>query len=121
MDTAHENSEDIALHIPLEGKLALRDVTQVHQQLNDAMSAFNAVEIDVRDLADVDISIVQLVVAARKSAERFGQALNLVTKSGSAFEATLVKAGFLGADGVCRSADDRFWAGLPAKAEEAAV
>jgi len=112
MGVAHEDSQDIALRIPLEGKLGLQDVAQVHQLLSDAMNAFKAVEIDLRDLAEVDISIVQLVVAARRSAEQFGQSLSLVTKSGSAFGATLVKAGFLGADGVCRSAGERFWAGL---------
>jgi hypothetical protein len=118
---AHEDSQDIALRVPLEGKLGLRDVTQVHQLLSDALSAFKAVEIDLRGLTEVDISIVQLVVAARRSAELFGQSLSLVTKSGCAFEATLVKAGFLGAGGVCRSAGERFWADLAAQEGQAAA
>ena len=120
MDTALENSKDIALRVPLEGNLGLRDVNQVRQLLGDAMSASNTVEVDVRDLTGIDISIVQLVLAARKSAEQFGQALNLVTKSEGVFEAILVKAGFLGADGVGRTADEGFWAGLPAQAKRAA-
>jgi anti-anti-sigma regulatory factor len=115
MRTAYDDWQDIALCIPLEGKLGLRDVAQVRQLLSDALSAFKAVEIDLRDLTEVDISIVQLVVAARSSAELFGQSLSLATKSGCAFEATLVKAGFLGTDGVCRNAGERFWAGLVAQ------
>jgi anti-anti-sigma regulatory factor len=115
MGTALEESQDIALCISLDGKLGLRDATQVHQVISDAMDAFNAVEIDLRDLTEVDISIVQLVAAARRRAELRGHSLSLLTKSGGAFEATLVKAGFLGADGVCRSAGERFWAGLAAQ------
>ena len=112
MGTAYEDSQDIALCIPLEGKLGLRDVTQVRQYLSDAMSAFKAVEVDIRDLAEADISIVQVLAAARRSAELLGQSLSLVTKSGCAFEETLVKAGFLGVGGVCRNEGERFWAGL---------
>lgn len=121
MGDAYEDSQDIALRIPLEGTLGLRDVTQVHQLLSDALNAFKAVEIDLRDLVEVDISIVQLVVAARRSAELLGQSLSLVTKSGCAFEETLVKAGFLGAGGVCRNAGERFWAGLATQEEQAAA
>ena len=112
MGAVHEDSQDIALCIPLEGKLGLRDVTQVRRYLSDAMSAFNAVEVDIRDIVEADISIVQVLAAARRSAELLGQSLSIVTKSGCAFEATLVKAGFLGAGGVCRSEDELFWAGL---------
>lgn len=116
---AFEKPKDLALRIPLEGNLGLRDANQVRQLLDDAVSTFNTVEVDVRDLTGIDTSIVQLVISARRSAERFGRVLNLVTKSDCLFEVTLVKAGFLGANGVCRTPDERFWASQPVQAERA--
>ncbi|WP_249140703.1 STAS domain-containing protein [Bradyrhizobium arachidis] len=77
----------------------------------DAISASREVEIDVSDVSSIDVSIIQLIVSARKSAEQRGRKLALATESNGAFRATLAKAGFLGDDGACRHVDEEFWTG----------
>jgi anti-anti-sigma regulatory factor len=108
----NSSCEDGAAHsIRLEGSLGLRDAKRVHELLKNAVGGFRAVEIDVSAVEGIDISIIQLIASARKSAE---QRQRMVTLSGSpaeAFTATLVKVGLLGSDGACRSTDEAFWAG----------
>lgn len=95
--------------VRLQGSLTLRDAKQVHGLLQEAISAAREVEIDVRDVSGIDISIVQLIISARKSAEQRGRKLVLVMGPDGAFRAMLAKAGFLGDDGACRQADEEFW------------
>jgi anti-anti-sigma regulatory factor len=97
--------------VRLQGSLTVRDAKQVHGLLQDAISASREVEVDVREVSSVDVSIIQLIASARKSAEQCGRKLVLLTGSSGAFEATLAKTGFLGDDGACRDADEAFWAG----------
>ncbi|MBR0830216.1 STAS domain-containing protein [Bradyrhizobium manausense] len=97
--------------VRLQGSLTLRDAKQVQGLLLDAISASREVEIDVSDVSSIDVSIIQLIVSARKSAEQRGRKLALATESNGAFRATLAKAGFLGDDGACRHVDEEFWTG----------
>jgi anti-anti-sigma regulatory factor len=97
--------------VRLQGSLTLRDAKQLQGLLQDAISASREVEVDVREVSGVDVSIIQLIASARKSAEQRGRNLTLVTGSGGAFQATLAKTGFLGDDGACRNTDEAFWAG----------
>jgi ABC-type transporter Mla MlaB component len=110
MDTSRE---DGAHRIRLQGSLGLRDARRVHELLKDAVGAFNAVEIDVSELNDVDISIIQLIASALKSAERHERTVTLSGSSAGAFAAALMRAGLVGDDGTSRSADEAFWAGRP--------
>lgn len=95
--------------VQLQGSLTLRDAKQVQGLLQEAISASREVEIDVRDVSGIDVSIIQLIISARKSAEQRGRKLVLVTRPDGAFRAMLAKAGFLGEDGACRHADEEFW------------
>lgn len=95
--------------VRLQGSLTLRDAKQMHSLLQAAISASREVEVDVRDVSNIDVSIIQLIVSARKSAEQRGRRLVLVTEPDGAFRAALAKAGFLGDDGACRHADEEFW------------
>jgi anti-anti-sigma regulatory factor len=108
MDISAGDSEG---RVRLQGSLTLRDAKQVQGLLQDAISASREVEVDVSDLSGIDVSIIQLIVSARKSAEQRGRKLALATGSSSAFMATLAKAGFLGDDGACRHVDEEFWTG----------
>jgi anti-anti-sigma regulatory factor len=97
--------------VRLQGSLSLRDAKQVQGLLLDAISASREVEIDVSDVSSIDVSIIQLIVSARKSAEQRGRKLTLATGSSGPFKAALAKMGFLGDDGTCRRADEEFWTG----------
>ncbi len=95
--------------VALTGKLGLREAFEVHQQLKQAIERFETVRIDVRKAATLDISIIQLLVAARKYAQRLERSLSVVSTADSPFEVALVRAGMLGAGATCRTDGERFW------------
>ena len=115
MPVAPENSRELKRRVALRGNLGLRDVKQVHELLSGAVSASKEIELDVREVSGMDISVVQLIAAARRSAQQRGRALMLVSEPDSVFAATVTRAGLLRAEGAVRTADEEFWAGkLPA-------
>lgn len=95
--------------VQLQGSLTLRDAKQMQGLLLEAISASREVQIDVRDVSEIDVSIIQLIISARKSAEQRGRKLVLVTGPDGAFRAVLARAGFLGDGGARRHADEEFW------------
>lgn len=109
MDSALETKECVR-RVVLEGSLGLRDTKKVHEMLTGAVSACDAVEVDVSEVSGIDISIIQLIQSARISARQHGRALTLVTKPNGAFAATLAKAGLLGADHR-PTFEEEFWTG----------
>jgi anti-anti-sigma regulatory factor len=114
MPAAPENPE-LKQRMSLRGNLGLRDVKQVHELLSGAVNASRQIELDVREVSGMDISVIQLIAAARRSIEQRRGALVLVSEPNSAFAATLTRAGLIRADGAVRTADEGFWAGkLPA-------
>ena len=95
--------------VVLEGRLSLRNASEIRDRLKAAVDRFGAVSIDVRDVAALDASIIQILVAARKYARRLGRGCSLLVAADSPFEATLVRAGVLGSGGACRTSEDTFW------------
>lgn len=77
----------------LEGDLGPRDAAAVHTALLSALQQSAAVEIDARTLASLDTSIIQILVAARKSAERLERPLTILTEPDGALPATLERLG----------------------------
>lgn len=108
-----------AHHIALEGNLGLRDVGQLAEQLRDALAKHKSVRIATKDLTGIDISVLQLVVSARKTAEATGVSLALAEPAGGALRDLLIKTGFLDADGGKLTAEGGFWT-EPAKEGKAA-
>lgn len=92
---------------PLEGNLSLRDASRVCDRLREAAQSYDPVEIDIGSLTGLDISIVQLLLAARKSAARRGRNFTL---SGTLTEQVRE---FLAGVGLIehQDADDAFWLG----------
>jgi anti-anti-sigma regulatory factor len=117
MRAAPENPEELKQRIALRGNLGLRDVKQIHELLSGAVNASKKIELDVREISGVDISIIQLIAAARRSTQQRGKALMLVSEPNGVFAATVKKTGLLRADGAVRSADEEFWAGKPPAGE----
>lgn len=106
------------LRLPLAGSFGLKDAKDVCESLRKALSTSGLVEIDVTGLAGHDISLIQLLIAARKSAERRGITLALMTAPDGALQVTLARAGLLDPDG---DTDDPFWGvGAPSAGEAAA-
>ncbi len=104
-----ERERGSSLRIALEGRLGLRDVRATHKRLDEAMNAAAEIDVDLGAVTEIDVSHIQLLAAARKSAEQSGRTLRLNAPAGGAFHAAVVRIGLLGADGGCRRPDENFW------------
>ncbi|HYH22627.1 MAG TPA: STAS domain-containing protein [Azospirillum sp.] len=101
-------AEQHRTEIRLAGSLTVATAEAVHGRLVEAMAKGGTIVVDCDDADAVDLSFVQLVVAARAAAEAKGAVLALRSPaSGSLLEA-LRRGGFLaGHDGGC--GERRFW------------
>lgn len=91
--------------------MSLKDARDFNSQLSDAITQFDAIDIDVREVKSIDVSTLQLLVAAKTSAISQGRKVTLLSRRQSPFEATAVAAGLLGSQGESRTSDERFWTG----------
>jgi ABC-type transporter Mla MlaB component len=81
-------------------------VTPFAAELAAQLAQNDAVELDVTEVADADVSFLQLICAARHQAERDGKALRLTRPASGPVAALLERAGFL-TD--IAPADQMFW------------
>lgn len=80
----------------MSGMLDLRDAVDLHRLLQDSLSAHHAVRVDATDLAEADLSILQLLVAARKTAAATGRVLDIRAPEGGALRRLLAAHGLGG-------------------------
>ena len=85
--------------ITLRGELGLRDADAVREQLLDAFCAQMAVEVDAADLTAVDMSIVQVLLAAHKMAKERGQTFQIVAAVEGPLRGAISRAGLLAQSG----------------------
>ena len=86
----------------LEGVLTIKNVADTHSRLTTAFAkaraSKSALEIEVADDCDCDLTLGQLLLATQKSAETEGLELRIRAAQTSAFVATLKRAGLAGSD-----------------------
>jgi anti-anti-sigma regulatory factor len=89
----------LAMHEPhritLGGDLGLRETNAIREQLLDAFDMHTAVELDIRDLAGIDISIVQLLIAADKMAEARGHSFQVLAEANGPLRDAMARGGLL--------------------------
>jgi anti-anti-sigma regulatory factor len=83
--------------IELCGDLSLPSITDAHQKVLEAFDQDLPIVIDLTGVTDADLTLVQLLEAARKSAQDRGRALSLSAPVSGATRAVLERGGFLGA------------------------
>ncbi len=101
---------------PLAGSLGLRDAARLSAELAEALAQPGPLTIDCSGLGDVDLAIVQLLVAAHKTAAATGKPLTLVSPPGGPLAALLVQAGFVSPDGRPLTPQGQFWSNAEGKA-----
>jgi ABC-type transporter Mla MlaB component len=94
--------------IVFDGVATIRTIDALHVRLADALCAQDHLQIDVSGLTEVDISFIQLVLAARKSARRDGKRLSLAAPADGVLRDSLILGGFLAPDGQPHPGTD-FW------------
>lgn len=92
--------------ITVDKSMTLRSIEELRGQLLDTFASDAAIELDASATAEIDLSFIQLLEAARVYAERDGKSIRLSKPAHPALAALLERAGFLTAP----TADDvDFW------------
>lgn len=85
--------------LQLTGEMTLRQASALHEQLRGATAAHDRVDIDCAGVSEIDISAVQLLVAASKSAVAAGKSVSVRFPEGGTLDTVLRRAGFLSPSG----------------------
>jgi anti-anti-sigma regulatory factor len=84
--------------IDLGGARTIRTAGQSHSLLLEALHAASSITVDCSGVTEADLSFVQLLLSARKSAAEFGKVLTLAHPAHGALRDILMRGGFLKAD-----------------------
>ncbi|MDB5600428.1 MAG: hypothetical protein JWN71_2472 [Xanthobacteraceae bacterium] len=101
--------ESVANHHALVGPLTVRTATQIHARLLEAIRSQPSISIDCSAATEVDLSFIQLVLAARNSAEAAGKSLSLAAPASGALLERLSQAGLVGRAHAPPVAGQAFW------------
>lgn len=102
---------DTHFTVQLAGSLSIRDAADTLDKVKAALAGADSLTIDCSALTGADLSIVQLLAAAHKTAVAAGKPLHLRAPAGGALDILLRRAGLRGADGLSRTPLPAFWAG----------
>lgn len=92
--------------VDLSGSLVVRTAKTVHESFCAAFKQAGAVEVTLTDISEVDLSFVQIVEAARRSAADAGREIRLTHPADGVLRDVLDLGGFLATDDADRLA---FW------------
>jgi ABC-type transporter Mla MlaB component len=92
-----------------EGSLTLPRVEAARAALATALKQANAVEVDCANATDVDVSFIQLLLAARRSSIDRGKSFELAAPAAGPLLNALERGGFLTAGENSSTADRDFW------------
>jgi anti-anti-sigma regulatory factor len=92
--------------IQLSGAGGIRNIGPHYELLSQALSAGADIALDIGDVEDADLTFIQLIIAARHSAQARGLSLTLSSPAPEPVLQTLERGGFIGPE-----PDDRrqFW------------
>lgn len=92
----------------IEGALTIRTAETALQRMRDLLERHAAIEIDTSHVGELDVSGIQLILAARATARESGKAFTVAQPLSAAAHAALLQGGFLGAGDAGKPS---FWLG----------
>jgi anti-anti-sigma regulatory factor len=96
---------------------SIKTVAELRDQLITAIAQNDAVVISAAKTATVDISVLQLLASAHRSAGAAGKPISLHAPQGGVLQQALQRAGFVGPAGEPLTREGSFW--TPSKDEAA--
>jgi ABC-type transporter Mla MlaB component len=96
-------------HLKLGGPLTVRLAKQIRARIIEALGQFPSVTIDCSGATEVDLSFIQLILSARKSASASAKTLSLAQPADGALLEALRQAGLVAPADREPVADQTFW------------
>lgn len=84
-----------APRLPLQSDLNIKNINQIYAEISSALSKRPHLSLELREDAAVDLSFVQLVIAARAHARGAGGQVSLVRAASANLLTVLQRGGFL--------------------------
>jgi anti-anti-sigma regulatory factor len=103
--------DDVAdgFRVGLDGALTVRRASEIRDQLRAALRAHRSVQVDCSEVTEVDISFIQLMLAARTTALESGKSFSLSGAATGVLRETLVRGGFIATQGRPPTPHEDFW------------
>jgi ABC-type transporter Mla MlaB component len=98
-----------AHRLVLDGALTIRNMPSIHSRVLGAVRRYQTIHVETAGATEVDLSFVQLLVAARRSAALEGKALSLTDPATGPVLDTLTRAGLLDPSNPDLSGNEAFW------------
>ncbi len=102
------NTISVDGRLVFSGAATLQSAEAIHAQLLGKADQ-PVLEIDCGGVDEVDLSFVQLVVAARESARKAGRSVTLAQPASGVLREVLERSGFIGAGVDQPNSDQAFW------------
>jgi ABC-type transporter Mla MlaB component len=93
----------------LDGELTIRTITSVHHRLRASLEASDSVELELGGAGPIDVSFVQLALAARRSAEAAGKRVVWAKPAAGPLRDVLIRGGFVSPVAGHASAAEAWW------------
>ncbi|MEJ2228081.1 MAG: STAS domain-containing protein [Alphaproteobacteria bacterium] len=93
----------------MEGSLTSGKLAPTHEALIDAIENNQSVTVDCSAVSAADISLVQLILSARKTALSAGKSVTLSAPAYGALLDVLTRGAFVNATGSVPAAEQAFW------------
>ncbi len=101
----------------LDGDATMRTIDATRTNLLNLIERHDVIEIGCVEATQIDIALIQLLLAARRSTQAVGKRLVLAEPAGGALLDVLVRGGFLAAPAGMRSVDEAWWLGAEEKVQ----
>jgi anti-anti-sigma regulatory factor len=97
--------------IHLNASMGLSAAEALREQLLHALNQDGAIEIDASALEDIDVSVIQVLISAHKTATKLNRTFKLASPPNGALADALKRGGFMDAAGQSLVKDGAFWTG----------
>ncbi len=97
--------------IRLDGALTVRSVEKVHADLANALDQHAMVIVDCSAATEIDLSAIQLLLAARRTAQRADKTLRLAGTDNAVLRTALLRGGFVPTEPGAVGSETEFWLG----------
>jgi hypothetical protein len=95
--------------VVFNGALTVREIKVIHARIAAALHQYPAVTLDCSNATAVDLSFIQLVLSARKSAQGAGKTLALAHGPQGALRNALMQAGMIAQGDDAPVPGQEFW------------